>query len=121
MHVRHLVGSCGRTGKAGPQATPALQLGHEGVVIFDRDDGVAVPGRLDEDAVKRVGRARPEAPGATDAPHVGVGDRQARPGVHDDEVVFVELDAVAADRQHSEGHEGRDGQEREPAPRGRGA
>lgn len=46
MHVRHLVGSCGRTGTAGPQATPALQLVHEGVVIFDRDDGVAVPGRL---------------------------------------------------------------------------
>lgn len=35
MHVRHLVGSCGRTGTAGPQATPALQLVHEGVVIFD--------------------------------------------------------------------------------------
>ena len=113
--------SCGRTGTAGPQGAPALQLGHEGVVVPYRDDGVAVVGRLDVDAVERVGRARQKRPGAADAPHVGIGNRRARPRVHDDEAVFVELDAVAADGQHREGHEGRDGQEREPAPRGRGA
>ena len=56
---------------AGPKATPAPQLCHEGVVVGHRDDGVAVVGRLDVDAVERVGRPRPERPGAPDAPHVG--------------------------------------------------
>ena len=69
--------SCGRTGTAGPQGAPALQLGHEGVVVPDRDDGVAVVGRLNVDAAERVGRARQKRPGAPDAPHVGVGNRDA--------------------------------------------
>ena len=36
--------------------------------------------------------------------------------VHDDEAVAVELEAIAADGKGSQGHEGRDGQQREPAP-----
>lgn len=92
------------------------QLRHEGIVVGHRDDGVAVVGRLDVDAVERVGRSRPERPGAPDAPHVGVGYHRTRPSVHDDEAVAVELEAVAADGKGGQGHEGRDGQQRESAP-----
>lgn len=46
---------------AGPKAAPAPQLRHEGVVVSDRDDGVAVVGRLDVDAVERVGPSPPRA------------------------------------------------------------
>ena len=103
-----------------PEAAPVPQLRHEGIVVGHRDDGVAVVGRLDVDAVERVGRPRPERPGAPDAPHVGVGYHRTRPSVHDDEAVAVELEAVAADGKGGQGHEGRDGHQREPAPWERG-
>ena len=47
---------------AGMQAAPALELCHEGAGAGHRGDGVAVLGRLDVDAVERVGRPRPERP-----------------------------------------------------------